>query len=91
MRPLPTETIPSRKLPLKERWSARYFNFAEIFEEINTTKAHVIGAAWHYDLSGWEIYCQFLGSEHSIETPYKDLTGPHRHGRVCIEEDKNES
>jgi hypothetical protein len=91
MRPLPTETIPSRKLPLEERWSARHFTFAEIFEEVNDKNAHTITLPWYYDMAEWNQYRQFLGSEYSLATPYKDLTGPHKHGRVCIEEGENES
>ena len=33
----------------------------------------------------WESYRDFLGSEYTIETPYKPLTGPYKHGRLCME------
>jgi len=75
--PLEGEKYPSRKLPLDQRWSARKFDFSQVFRALDTKSATKIKLDWFYDLSSWEEYRKFLGSEHQIEKPYKSLTGPY--------------
>jgi hypothetical protein len=91
LRPGPDEVIPSKKLPIEERWSARFFNFEDVFEEIDETNASKVEVEWYYDISNWEGYKGFLASEHTIEKPYKGLTGPYRHAKMCMEVEENES
>jgi len=76
------EKYPSQKLPLDQRWSARKFDFSQIFSEINTKNASKIELDWFYDLSSWGEYRNFLGSENVIEKPYKPLTGPYTCGKL---------
>jgi len=75
--PLEGEKYPSQKLPLDQRWSARRFDFSQVFRALDTKSATKIKLDWFYDLSSWEEYRKFLGSEHQIEKPYKSLTGPY--------------
>jgi hypothetical protein len=53
------------KLPLSERYSARYFSLDKVFKSaiIGDTDV-VINLDWHYNIGCWEDYCVFLGSEH---------------------------
>ena len=88
IKPPPGE-LPSEKLPLEERWSARSFDFAAIFEKINEEGAHKQEAEWFYDLSTWEGYQAFLGSENYIKKPAESLTKarldvklPYREGEI---------
>ena len=37
---------------------------------------------WFYDISSWDGYRDYLGSQHTVEVPIKKLTKPHRHGRI---------
>ncbi len=80
--PSPGEKYPSKRLPLAQRWSARSFEFAQVFSEVNATNAHSVELEWAYDMSTWEGYRAFLGSDFSIEKPYKGLTGPHKHATL---------
>jgi hypothetical protein len=75
--PLEGEKYPSRKRPLDQRWSARKFDFSQVFDALDTKSATKINIDWFYDLSSWSEYRKFLGSDHQIEKPYKPLTGPY--------------
>ena len=77
--PSPGEKYPSQRLPLESRWSARSFDFSQVFSEVDESSAHSVELEWAYDMTTWAGYRAFLGSEKSIEKPYKGLTGPHKH------------
>ena len=85
MRPEPGELAPSKKLPIGERWSARYFTFEDVFGEVDETNGAKVELDWFRDISTWGVYRDFLASEYIIETPYKPLTGPYKHGKLCME------
>jgi len=78
------EKYPSQKLPLVQRWSARRFDFAQVFEEVDDKRATRQEIDWFYDMSRWEKYREYLGSSQQIEKPYKGLTGPHKHAKLII-------
>jgi len=78
------EKYPSQKLPLVQRWSARRFDFAQVFEEVDDKRAMRQEIDWFYDMSRWEKYREYLGSGQQIEKPYKGLTGPHKHAKLII-------
>ena len=80
--PLEGEKYPSQKLPLDQRWSARTFDFSQVFSQVNTESASEIELDWFYDLSSWNEYRNFLGSKNVIEKPYKALTGPYTCGKL---------
>jgi len=83
--PLPHHQYPSQKLPLHERWSARDFNFDEIFEPVNEDDASHVAVPWFFDVSNWSGYRNFLASDFSIETPEECLTKPHKHVTIPYE------
>lgn len=83
-RPPPGE-YPSKKLPLAERWSARHFDLSTVFDAMDFKKANALKADWYYNIGSWDGYCKFLGSDHNIKTPYKELLKPHRHVKLGIE------
>jgi len=76
------EQYPSEKLPIEERWSARYFDFDTVFSHVDMTSAIQHSVEWYYDISQWEHYCAFLGSENFIKKPAKILTRAHKHDRL---------
>ena len=80
--PSPDQQYPSEKLPLHERWSAKDFNLKEVFEKINEERAEKVPVSWYYDISNWNGYCNFLGSNNSIELPKNELTNPHQHVKL---------
>ena len=78
------EKYPSHKLPLAQRWSARHFDFTQVFEKVDDVRATRQEIEWFYDMSHWEKYREYLGSSQQIEKPYKGLTGPHKHVKLII-------
>ena len=82
----PPGEMPTEKLPLLERWSARHFDFEEIFDAVCTTDAHMEKADWFYDITNWEGYKSFLGSENFIKKPINDLIKPHGHVKLPYRE-----
>jgi hypothetical protein len=80
--PSPGQQYPSQKLPLQERWSARYFTLEDVFEAVDDKNAHKVELDWHYDISNWSGYRNFLSSDNIINTPEEGLTKPHIHVKL---------
>ena len=80
--PLPNQQYPDQKLPLHERWSARYFSFSEIFENVSEDNALFKDLSWFHDTSTWENYVRYISSENIVIKPFGDLTKPHRHVKI---------
>ena len=83
------EQYPSKKLPLHERWSARNFDFATVFEKVNMENCVKHELDWYYDISDWEGYREFLGSDHFVQKPADSLTKAHKHAILCMDEEEN--
>ena len=77
--PLPDQKYPSHKLPLHQRWSARHFTLSEIYEPLNETPHTSVDLEWHYDVSTWSGYVEYISSNNLIEKPLSDLTRPRQH------------
>ena len=76
------EKYPSRRRPLDDRWSAKNFNLSKVFHKLDIQKRHQYETEWFYDLSMWQEYRQYLGSEKMIKKPSDMLTKPHTHGKI---------
>ena len=46
--PLEGEKYPSQKLPLDQRWSARKFDFSQVFEALDIKSATKVKLEWFY-------------------------------------------
>ena len=86
--PSPGTQYPSQKRALSERWSARHFDFQTIFEHVSEKNAKKINLDWHYDISNWRGYRDFLASDFCIEKPPDHLTKPHKYVKIPYKEDK---
>jgi hypothetical protein len=80
--PLLGQKYPSQKLPISQRWSARQFSIQDVFAEVDDTQANRVELDWYYDISEWDQYRLYMGSEKVIETPRKELTLPHTHANI---------
>ena len=87
------EQYPSRRLPLEERWSAKNFDLSEVFQQLKVPAASKVEVEWFYDLSSWDQYRDYLGSDFLIKKPHDVLTKPHTHAKIpyTLEEGTNES
>jgi hypothetical protein len=77
-----------RKLPLKERWSARHFDLATIFEKVSEEDCFRQELDWFYDLRDWDGYRAYLASDNVIGSPNWRLTKPHQLNRLCEEDEE---
>jgi hypothetical protein len=51
-------------IPLKERYTGRYFNIKDIFSIAEITEEDtVVEFPWYFNIDNWEGYCQLLGHE----------------------------
>ena len=64
--------------------TAKDFNewFNEVFEKVNDQNSEKVPLSWHYDISIWDGYCNYLGSNNIIELPKNELTRPHFHVKL---------
>jgi hypothetical protein len=80
--PSPDQPYPTQKMNLSERWSARHFDFQQIFAKVSEKKASKVDVGWYYDISSWSGYRNFLASEFSVEKPLEALTKTHKHVKI---------
>ena len=85
--PSPGQQYPSQRIPLQDRWSARYFHFDTVFEKINESNSKKVDLDWYYDISRWSGYRDYLRSNFSIETPPNHLTMARQHVKIPYKED----
>mgnify|MGYP003638459459 CR=1 FL=1 len=76
------EQYPSKRLPIEERWTAKNFDLSVVFNKLNIEDAYSYEPEWFFDLSTWEGYKSFLGSDKIIKKPPEFLTKPHTHVKI---------
>jgi len=66
---------PTKKLPVEERYSARYFSLDKVFKNVILEGANKAELSWFYDIGSWEGYCKFIGSSdrENIKKPYNKI------------------
>jgi len=66
------------KLPLEERYSARYFSLSDVFS-FNVGEENKIDLDWYYNIDNWGGLCDYLGSEErkSVRRPPKSILHYH--------------
>jgi len=80
-----------KKLPIEERYSARYFSLDKVFKSaiIGDTDT-VVGLDWFYNIGCWEDYCVFLGSEHRELIKRPSYMKYHEWNPIGYEEEEDE-
>lgn len=53
------------KLPIEERYNGGKIPISTFLESAKITKDNSFTLNWHYDISTWDKYCDYLASEHS--------------------------
>ena len=67
---------PEVTLPLEDRYSGRFFDLDDIFSNLDLSRETMfIEMEWFYDISSWDSYCKYLGSEESkkMKRPKSDM------------------
>ena len=87
------EKYPTKKLPLHERWSAKKFNFSQVFEKLCIENAYSYSPEYFFDASTWTGYSDYMTSNFILDKPYYMLTKPHTHVNIpyTLQEGTNES
>jgi len=84
--------MPSEKLPLEERWSARHFSLDKVFGPVILEDANIVELPWFYPIDNWQNYKAFLSSEESenIKRPYEGLIKYHEWNGIGIDNGKKD-
>jgi hypothetical protein len=85
--PLQNEKYPTQRLPLSQRWSARFFSLYDIFEPLAATDNRNLELDWYYDVSSWQGYVDYIKSENLVKKPFDAFIKPHKHERIPYEEE----
>jgi len=52
---------PTNRLPVEERYSARFFDLERVFKHVKLDEVKEM--PWYYKADNWDGYCNFLGSQ----------------------------
>ena len=80
---------PISKLPIEERWSARYFQPKDVFVGVDPHDGHRFEAETFYNLESWESYREYMNSDLSRDTkrPTKELFAYREFNRIAQDSD----
>ena len=73
--PPPPGEYPTEKLPLEERYSARFISLDKVFGIGDTSDANIACIHDYYNIDSWEGLRDYLGSDHRIYRHNTLLTG----------------
>lgn len=81
--------IPRSKLPIEDRWSARFFELKDVFHGADDTGAYRYQTEEFYNISNWEEYRTYMGSELSrkFQRPTRELFSYREFNRIGIDRD----
>ena len=65
------------RIPIEERWSARFFELDKIFTYVTMEEAKVLPLPWYYNISNWDNLRNYLGSENKLDRPPNNMLGYH--------------
>jgi len=70
------------RIPIEERWSARFFELDKVFKHVNIDGANTLKVPWYYKIDSWEGLCNFFRSKEckTLDKPYE--IGYHRFNPV---------
>ena len=66
--------LPRSKLPIEQRWSARFFDLKDVFTDLDLDQANVVNTEFH-NIGSWEQYIEFMSSDfvNTIKKPPLDM------------------
>ncbi len=67
--------MPSERLPIEERYSARYFELKDVFVGLEVEPEMQFEPSFFYNVDNWQNYVTYLASPHahSIQRPSKEI------------------
>jgi hypothetical protein len=79
----------AERIPVEERWSARFFELDKTFECVKMGDT-MLELPWYYNIGSWEGLKTFLGSDNYLDKPEGDVLGYHEWNGIGEEIDKKE-
>ena len=66
--------IPRSKLPLEQRWSARFFELKDVFKNLDLDDSNVLDSEY-YNIGTWSEYTTLMSTEfiNNIKRPPLDM------------------
>ena len=73
------------KLPLEDRWSARFFEPKDVFNDLDLDSANILHAETYFNISSWKEYRNYMVSDYSKDNvkPPKELFSYKEFNRVA--------
>ena len=84
--------IPTEKLPVEERWSARYFSLDKVLKPVIIEESNVKKVDWFHSICNWENYINFFASSEAkmIQRPHEGLIKYHEWNGIGVDNDNEE-
>ena len=81
--------IPRSKLPIEQRWSARFFSLGDVFTGISHENSNFYDAPDFHNLGNWSDYRNYVSSDLAlnIKRPSKELFSYREFNRIGIDRD----
>ena len=77
-----------KRVPIEERWSARFFELDKIFTYVIMEEAKVLHLPWYYNISSWDNLKNYLGSENKLDRPAHNMLGYHEWNLIGEDNEK---
>jgi hypothetical protein len=68
-------SIPTQRIPIEERWSARFFKPSQVFTDLDLDKSTIYNASDFSNLDSWDSYREYMNTDLSknIQRPTRKL------------------
>jgi hypothetical protein len=76
------------RIPIEERWSARFFELDKIFIYVTMEEAKVLPLPWYCNISNWDNLRNYLGSENKLDRPPNNMLGYHEWNLIGEDNEK---
>lgn len=81
--------IPRSKLPIEERWSARFFQLKDVFTGVSMEGSNFYDTSEFYNIDSWDNYRNYMKSDLSanIKRPSRQFFSYREFNRIAIDRD----
>jgi len=78
------DDIPNEKLPIEQRYSARFFALKDIFSDLREDEGNIFEPTYFYNVGSWHDYVSYLSSPHAAEItrPPKEIMAYHEFNSI---------
>ena len=77
----------SKRIPVEERWSARFFELDKVFDCVKMGDVS-LELPCYYNVGTWEGLRKYLGSDYSLDRPGGDVLGYHEWNLIGVDNEE---